>query len=114
MTLSASTISAEEIAAALDWTRSYFLRKVGDLVAYEGMPHRIPGSPRKGGRWHRGAIESWLASYDAKKRAALREEDEALAVSADRAALHLAYVNPSPIGGRIGLKLIVDNTGAHA
>ena len=114
MTLSQCTIGAEEIAAALDWTKPYFLRKVGDLTDNQGMPHRIPGSRSKGGRWHRAAIETWLAGYDEKKRAALRGEDEQEAISADRFSLYLAYVNPSPIGGRSGPQLIVDNTRARA
>lgn len=109
MKLTETTIGADEIAAALDWSKEWFLRKVRDLTENHGMPHRIPGSPRKGGRWHRATIEKWLAGYDGKKRAALRGEDEELTVSADRASLYLVYVNHAPIS-RGTPQLVVDNT----
>ncbi|MVA33632.1 hypothetical protein [Agrobacterium vitis] len=80
------TIDAAEIAAALGYTSSYFLRLVSSLTDRHGMPQRLPG--RK--RWSRPAIEQWLKSYGATTTTPAQTTLPPT-IAAQRQALHEAY-----------------------
>lgn len=93
--LQQQTVTADEIAAALEYTPAYFLRLVPDLIENHGMPQRLPGRRR----WSRIRVERWLSTYgDAADLPALRTLPAP--VADERQRLHLAYVNPDMEGAR--------------
>jgi hypothetical protein len=96
MTLMDKTVTAKELASALNYAPDYFLRIVPDLVANHGMPCRLPSSRREF-RWSRPAVENWLATYHdaAGSRVILSGPDVPADIADIRHALHLAYAAPA-------------------
>jgi predicted DNA-binding transcriptional regulator AlpA len=92
MNLQETTIEAGEIAAALGIGRAHFMRKVRQLINFEGMPDRLPG--RK--RWSRVAIETWIRGYGDQKAAQQIDARSTTSIATDRARLRAAYVHAGP------------------
>jgi hypothetical protein len=92
MTLMDKTVTATEIASALNYAPDYFLRIVPDLVANHGMPCRLPSSRRQF-RWSRPAVESWLASYHTATPRHLDTVEIPQDIAATRQALRLVYAS---------------------
>lgn len=90
MTLMEQTVTAEEIASALNYAPDYFLRIVPELVANHGMPCRLPSSRRQF-RWSRPAVEGWLAGYHKTAPRRIDPVEIPEDIAATRHALRLAY-----------------------